>query len=79
MLARELPIVVAEPHSEAPPIAIVGRPNVGKSSLLNRIAGESRALVSPQAGTTRDPVDTLITRGERSYLLIGTVGIRRRS
>ncbi len=79
LLARELPVVAAEPRPEAPPVAIVGRPNVGKSSLLNRIAGENRALVSPQAGTTRDPVDTLITRGERNYLLIDTAGIRRRS
>ena len=78
-LARELPAAAAEPRPEAPPVAIVGRPNVGKSSLLNRIAGENRALVSPQAGTTRDPVDTLITRGDRSYLLIDTAGIRRRS
>ncbi len=72
----ELPEVA---ESEAPPVAIVGRPNVGKSSLLNRIAGASRALVSPVAGTTRDPVDTLIRHGEREYLLIDTAGIRRRS
>jgi GTP-binding protein len=64
---------------DAPPIAIVGRPNVGKSSLLNRIAGQSRALVSEIAGTTRDPVDTLIERDGRRYLLIDTAGIRRRS
>jgi GTP-binding protein len=57
----------------------VGRPNVGKSSLLNKISGLNRALVSPVAGTTRDPVDTLITRGDKSYLLIDTAGIRRRS
>jgi GTP-binding protein len=60
-------------------VAIVGRPNVGKSSILNRIAGESRALVSPVAGTTRDPVDTLIRREGKDYLLIDTAGIRRRS
>jgi GTPase len=77
-----VPEVTAEaggPLPEAPAIAIVGRPNVGKSSLLNRIVGRPRALVSPQAGTTRDPVDTLITRGDRTYLLIDTAGIRRRS
>jgi GTP-binding protein len=74
-----LPVQAVEPRPEAPPIAIVGRPNVGKSSLLNKIVGQPRALVSPQAGTTRDPVDTLVTRGERSYLLIDTAGIRRRS
>jgi len=64
---------------DAPAVAIVGRPNVGKSSLLNRIAGESRALVSPVAGTTRDPVDTLIEHDGKRYLLIDTAGIRRRS
>jgi len=78
-IAAVLPPRAVEPQPEAPPIAIVGRPNVGKSSLLNRIVGQPRSLVSPQAGTTRDPVDTLITRGERSYLLIDTAGIRRRS
>jgi GTP-binding protein len=78
-IGAALPVQAVEPRPEAPPIAIVGRPNVGKSSLLNRIVGQPRSLVSPQAGTTRDPVDTLITRGERSYLLIDTAGIRRRS
>ena len=78
-LALALPEAVAEARPEAPAVAIVGRPNVGKSSLLNRIAGQPRALVSPVAGTTRDPVDTLIQRGGRSYLLIDTAGIRRRS
>ncbi|HEX5760058.1 MAG TPA: GTPase, partial [Thermoanaerobaculia bacterium] len=78
-LALSLPEVTAEPQPEAPPVAIVGRPNVGKSSLLNQIAGKERALVSAVAGTTRDPVDTLIERGDRRYLLIDTAGIRRRS
>jgi GTPase len=78
-LALALPEIPETPAPEAPPIAIVGRPNVGKSSLLNRIAGQARSLVSPVAGTTRDPVDTLITRGDKSYLLIDTAGIRRRS
>ena len=68
----------ALPTPEAPPVAIVGRPNVGKSSLLNKISGLNRALVSPVAGTTRDPVDTLITRDDKSYLLIDTAGIRRK-
>jgi GTP-binding protein len=78
-LALALPELAEAPVPDAPPIAIVGRPNVGKSSLLNRISGKNRSLVSPVAGTTRDPVDTLITRGEKSYLLIDTAGIRRRS
>jgi GTP-binding protein len=70
----------AEPATaDAPPIAVVGRPNVGKSSLVNRLAGEERALVSPRPGTTRDPLDSLIERGDRRYLLIDTAGIRRRS
>jgi GTP-binding protein len=78
-LALALPEIPESPIPDAPPIAIVGRPNVGKSSLLNKISGLNRALVSPVAGTTRDPVDTLITRGDSSYLLIDTAGIRRRS
>ena len=70
----------SEPEEDAAPaLAIVGRPNVGKSSLLNRLLGEPRALVSAQAGTTRDPVDSLLNRHGRSYLLIDTAGIRRRS
>jgi GTP-binding protein len=79
-LALALPEATAAPEADAPAVAIVGRPNVGKSSLLNQIAGRERALVSPQAGTTRDPVDTLIERGGgKRYLLIDTAGIRRRS
>lgn len=59
-------------------VAIVGRPNVGKSSLLNRLAGEERVVVSEIPGTTRDAVDTLLELGERRYRLIDTAGIRRR-
>jgi ribosome-associated GTPase EngA len=59
-------------------IAIVGRPNVGKSSLLNRLAGEQRALVDAAAGTTRDPVDELITLGGKQWRFVDTAGIRRR-
>jgi len=64
---------------EVVPVAIVGRPNVGKSSLVNRILGEARVLVAPEPGTTRDPVDTLIEREEGRFLLIDTAGIRRRA
>ena len=78
-LAHALPEIADVQVPDAPPVAIVGRPNVGKSSLLNKISGQNRSLVSPMPGTTRDPVDTLIIRNDRSYLLIDTAGIRRRS
>ena len=78
-IAEMLPPAIAPEESEAPHLAIVGRPNVGKSSLLNRMLGEDRALVSPEPGTTRDPIDTLIRSGDQEYLLIDTAGIRRRS
>ncbi len=59
-------------------VAIVGRPNVGKSSLLNKIVGYERAIVHPQPGTTRDAVDSILERDGRYYVLIDTAGIRRR-
>lgn len=60
-------------------VAIIGKPNAGKSSLVNKIAGEERVIVSDKAGTTRDAVDTEVERGEKKYLLIDTAGIRRKS
>jgi GTP-binding protein len=59
-------------------IAIIGRPNVGKSSLLNRLANEERAVVSPISGTTRDAIDSEIERNGQRYLIIDTAGIRRK-
>ncbi|MBM4133722.1 MAG: ribosome biogenesis GTPase Der [Nitrospira sp.] len=61
-----------------PHIAVVGRPNVGKSTLVNSLLGEDRVLVSDVAGTTRDPIDTLVTYRDRKYVFTDTAGIRRR-
>jgi len=60
-------------------VAIVGKPNVGKSSILNRLIGEERALVSDLPGTTRDPVDSLVVSGDDRILLVDTAGLRRKS
>jgi GTP-binding protein len=59
-------------------VALVGKPNVGKSSLLNRLAGEDRVVVDPVAGTTVDPVDELVVLGGRTWRFVDTAGIRRR-
>jgi GTPase len=59
-------------------VALLGRPNVGKSSLLNKLAGHQRALVDPVAGTTRDPVDELVELGGTTWRFVDTAGIRRR-
>jgi len=59
-------------------VAIIGRPNVGKSTLLNALTGQERAIVSPVAGTTRDAVDETIVRNGVEYILVDTAGIRRK-
>ncbi len=68
------------PGPEAGPrrVALVGRPNVGKSSLLNRLAGEDRVIVDSAAGTTRDPVDSLVELGGQTWRFVDTAGLRRR-
>jgi GTP-binding protein len=86
--AGDLLDLVLEALPEAPPertveggprrVALIGKPNVGKSSLLNKLAGEQRAVVDPVAGTTRDPVDELIELGGTTWRFVDTAGIRRR-
>ncbi|MCH5340473.1 MAG: ribosome biogenesis GTPase Der [Acetatifactor sp.] len=66
-------------EDERPRIAIVGKPNVGKSSLINKLLGENRLIVSDIAGTTRDAVDTEVTYNGREYVFIDTAGLRRKN
>ncbi len=68
-----------EAEDERTRVAIVGKPNVGKSSLINKLLGENRLIVSEIAGTTRDAVDTEIAHGDREYVFIDTAGLRRKN
>ena len=79
-LVKSLPEVGSEQADDGfRRIALVGRPNVGKSSMLNILAGESRVIVDDAAGTTRDPVDELIEIGDQTWRFIDTAGIRKRA
>jgi GTP-binding protein len=77
-LMNYLPPSTELPDTDEINVAIVGRPNVGKSSLLNALVGEQRAIVSPISGTTRDAIDTFIERNGQTYRLIDTAGIRKK-
>ena len=74
-----LPDCEPELESHAIDVAIIGRPNAGKSSLLNKLAGTQRSIVSDVAGTTRDAIDTVVERDGTRYRLVDTAGIRRKS
>ena len=68
-----------EEEDDRPHVTIVGKPNVGKSSLINKLTGENRVIVTDIAGTTRDAIDTVIHHHERDYVFIDTAGLRRKS
>jgi GTP-binding protein len=68
----------ADPELDPVRLAVIGRPNVGKSSLVNRFVGSDRVIVSSQAGTTRDSIDLPLRFGERDLILVDTAGLRRR-
>lgn len=68
-----------EEDDDRPRIAIIGKPNAGKSSIVNKLVGEDRVIVSDIAGTTRDAIDTVIKRNGREYIFIDTAGLRRKS
>ncbi|MCH5196843.1 MAG: ribosome biogenesis GTPase Der, partial [Oscillospiraceae bacterium] len=77
---ENLPPDEPEPYDEdVIKVAVIGKPNVGKSSLINRITGEERSIVSDIAGTTRDAVDSEVTRGEDRFIFIDTAGMRRKA
>ena len=77
-LERLAPDARPEVGDEAIRVAILGRPNVGKSSLVNALVGRERVIVSEIPGTTRDSVDTVLERGDRTFVLVDTAGLRRK-
>jgi len=78
-LTSVLPETVPDQAGDMIKLAVVGKPNVGKSSLINKILGQKRLLVSDTPGTTRDAIDTVFNIKDKSYLLIDTAGIRRKA
>lgn len=70
---------IEELEDDRPKIAVVGKPNVGKSSIINKLLGENRVIVSDIAGTTRDAIDTEILWNDREYVFIDTAGLRRKA
>lgn len=78
-IVSSMPTLKLQDQTDAVRVSILGRPNVGKSLLLNRIIGEERSIVSPVAGTTRDYIDMRITHEGRDYIFVDTAGIRRKS
>jgi len=78
-ITKLLPDAVTEPEPDLPKIAIVGRPNSGKSSLVNSLLGEERNIVTPLAGTTRDSIYTRYNKYNHDFLLIDTAGLRKKS
>ncbi len=78
-ICEEFPEGSGEEEEETVKVAVIGKPNVGKSSLINRLLGENRVIVSPIAGTTRDSIDTPFEKDGQKYILIDTAGIRRKS
>ena len=71
--------ILQEEEDECPKIAIVGKPNVGKSSIINKLLGENRVIVSNIAGTTRDAIDTEVKWNGKEYVFIDTAGLRRKN
>lgn len=69
----------SDEEDDRPKIAIIGKPNVGKSSIINKLTGKNRVIVSDIAGTTRDAIDTVITYNKKEYVFIDTAGLRRKS